>query len=860
MIQLHLWTVLLAHPFLLQTPVQVPAADLRSNPELEQVLQNPPHALILTPGTDICLSGAWEPTIAVDPNSPNIVAVAQGSTVNISFDSGTSFTQSLGVSVPAPNPSGPGWCLGGDPSLAFDSQGRLFMTYLGRVVSAGFTCSTCPAGSTGCGTGRDVFITGWQLNPVTGLFGPFVGPVNLTAQAGHAAPHVADKEWIAADSFPGTGPFTDRLYVTWADIDQEPWEIWSSFSSDSGNTWSQALRLSIASEGNRVWPPHVTVAPNHDVFIAYHAQSGFLDALPGLNVPDGVSGGVILQRSTNGGASFTKSASDPFPPGKADMSWNVQHLANGVIPGATYWLIGSTQPWVLADPDQAGRIYVVCNDDPDDNIDLGDAADVVIVRSDDSGASWSTPQRVDDAPSGTFTVLPTAAIDPVTGAIAVMWYDPRGSITGSGTDFLLNLRATFSADGGNNWFPSIVVNDTPFDPALSTSCRFCCAAGQCPAGSPITRRIGEYNGIAYGECAAHMTWAGNQTCGTDTVGTDIYYDNDPELGGDLTPPLIVCPANTQVGCNDPTDPSATGFATASDSCDLAPIVSYVDILHPGNCPPSTVLDTIERIWSAVDKAGNMNGCSQMISRVDFDAPVINVPGPLVIAGVTQGYILGTNPQVQAWVATAGAVDACTQTQFSYSLPNVLPADCAPGHTTQVLFQAADQCGNSSFALAPITVISAPGSGVSFCAGDGSITPCPCGNTGLAGHGCEIAQPTGGVCLTAQNFAPDGLGGGSVNLVGMNFPIGATPLVLAIRGSTSSGNPNGVVFGDGLLCLGNPIQRLAHASAANGSVQLSFNHSGGSGSFDYQLWFRNNPLAFCNPVAGFSTSNGVTLVW
>lgn len=109
------------------------------------------------------------------------------------------------------------------------------------------------------------------------------------------------------------------------------------------------------------------------------------------------------------------------------MTWNVQHLANGVIPGATYWLIGSVQPWILADPFVPGRIYVVCNDDPDDDVDSGDAADVVFTRSNDFGATWSAPVKIDDAPAGTLTVLPTAAIDPTSGAIGVMWYDARGS-------------------------------------------------------------------------------------------------------------------------------------------------------------------------------------------------------------------------------------------------------------------------------------------------------------------------------------------------------------------------------------------------------------------------------------------------
>jgi len=35
---------------------------------------------------------------------------------------------------------------------------------------------------------------------------------------------------------------------------------------------------------------------------------------------------------------------------------------------------------------------------------------------------------------------------------------------------------------------------------------------------------------------------------------------------------------------------------------------------------------------------------------------------------------------------------------------------------------------------------------------------------------------------------------------------------------------------------------------------------GSGTFYYQLWFRNTPIMFCDPVAAFNLSNGRALSW
>ena len=40
----------------------------------------------------------------------------------------------------------------------------------------------------------------------------------------------------------------------------------------------------------------------------------------------------------------------------------------------------------------------------------------------------------------------------------------------------------------------------------------------------------------------------------------------------------------------------------------------------------------------------------------------------------------------------------------------------------------------------------------------------------------------------------------------------------------------------------------------------FGHGAGAGTFHYQIWFRNQPIGFCDPVAAFNLSNGLTLTW
>lgn len=488
--------------------------------------------------------------------------------------------------------------------------------------------------------------------------------------------------------------------MVWADLTPASWQIVYTYSDDQGQNWTAGNVLTVADEGPRCWPPHIAVGPGGDVYVAYHSQTGFLE--PSLRVPDGVSGQIVLHHSANGGVNFNP-RTFPYPPGLADMTWNVQHLANGVIPGATFWLQGSSQPWILPDPIVNGRVFVVANDDPDNNVDVGDAADVFIVTSNDFGANWSAPTRVDSGIAGSFQVMPTAAIDNITGAIAVSYYDNR-TFTDADSDgnFELDLIATYSFDAGVTWQPEVDVNDGLLDPQLSNSCRFCCCGPGDPCcGQPQTLRIGEYNGIAYGACIAHFVWADNACSGG---ALDTWYDRDEEGGGDLTPPDITCPAHIQIGCNDPTDPSFTGEATATDNCDPNPDIVFVDVNLPGNCPPGTTIGTIQRTWSATDAAGNIDTCVQNISIVDADPPVITVPDPIIVECNSPGGVSINDPQIQAWLAQASAVDECSDTTLTNNAPQLFPVGCNGGQTTVVIFTGTDECGNSDFALSSVTVV------------------------------------------------------------------------------------------------------------------------------------------------------------
>jgi hypothetical protein len=156
---------------------------------------------------------------------------------------------------------------------------------------------------------------------------------------------------------------------------------------------------------------------------------------------------------------------------------------------------------------------------------------------------------------------------------------------------------------------------------------------------------------------------------------------------------------------------------------------------------------------------------------------------------------------------------------------------------------------------------------SFCdASDGALASCPCLNPGNPDSGCDSPIPpaqgggtTGGIRLDviAQSTAPPN----AATVTGTGYPSASSPAALVLRGAAlDPASP--VVFGDGLRCVGVPVVRLGAAVAAGGVSTHTFGHgaAAGSGTFHYQLWFRSQPISYCDPVAAFNLSNGRRIAW
>jgi Tol biopolymer transport system component len=157
----------------------------------------------------------------------------------------------------------------------------------------------------------------------------------------------------------------------------------------------------------------------------------------------------------------------------------------------------------------------------------------------------------------------------------------------------------------------------------------------------------------------------------------------------------------------------------------------------------------------------------------------------------------------------------------------------------------------------------------FCFGDGSITACPCNNSGQIAHGCENSAGTGGAVLNASGEAS--VSSSTVQLESSGELLSA--ISIAFQGNAAIAP---VLFGDGLRCLGGTLLRLYIKSAVGGSITAP--EAGdppiplrsavlgdpiplGASRF-YHVYYRDERASFCPAPLGdrFNVTNAIAVSW
>jgi hypothetical protein len=156
--------------------------------------------------------------------------------------------------------------------------------------------------------------------------------------------------------------------------------------------------------------------------------------------------------------------------------------------------------------------------------------------------------------------------------------------------------------------------------------------------------------------------------------------------GDHTAPVITCPAERTFQCHETV---VFGQATATDTGDPNPVITFVDREIPGRCPQSR---DIERTWTATDACGNAASCVQLVHVVDNVPPQITCPTDRTFQ---------CNQPIE--FGAPAATDNCdTALEITWS-DNRINGSNPQEYVIERTWRAADDCGNVASCVERVSV-------------------------------------------------------------------------------------------------------------------------------------------------------------
>jgi hypothetical protein len=165
-----------------------------------------------------------------------------------------------------------------------------------------------------------------------------------------------------------------------------------------------------------------------------------------------------------------------------------------------------------------GRLYMAYTDAPSTT---SDALSIFLRFSDDNGATWSNPLKVNDDTMGHSHFFSFVRVDPTTGNVAVSWYDARNSAANDQVEAF----CTVSLDGGQSFLPNAQVAQ-----GLSSANA---------AGNNSGNDYGDYMGMDFYGGSLYPVWIDNSA--TLQGNTDLPNFDVATARVQLVPPVPVVP-------------------------------------------------------------------------------------------------------------------------------------------------------------------------------------------------------------------------------------------------------------------------------------------------------------------------------
>jgi hypothetical protein len=404
-----------------------------------------------------------ETTVAVNPTNPQNVVIASnvagrepGMFEGVSFDGGATWTTKI---VGNGDALGFACC---DPSLSFDESGNLFFTYLIQGENLEFPPMVPVALSTDGGVTFRIIAT-------------IAKPPGLTGT-------------ILARGANGRGVFR---YVDQPTITTGAGSAWVVFNAGGSMVASGAPVLGFGVVGDFM-PAElapgtsncsygdVAVGPAGQVLqVCQKGQAGqgdgklFLSLDPDGLGPKGFGPATFVTQTHVGGFDYIPPQQERSVDAESGLAWDRTNGPHG------------------------GRVYLLYTNEQQNE---SDNLDVMVRTSDDQGAHWSAPVRVNDDATASSQFLPKISLDPTTGNLAVAWHDARqdlGDLALGDTDGVPNddaeLWGAFSTNGGASFSANVRISAG--------------VSNATDSGNNID--YGDYIGLCFFGGIAHPAWADN---------------------------------------------------------------------------------------------------------------------------------------------------------------------------------------------------------------------------------------------------------------------------------------------------------------------------------------------------------------
>lgn len=469
-------------------------------------LKQIPNAIIAAPPAVTASAGAnvdisklagnqTESAVAIDPTHPDrVVTIAMsdaqqaGMFLGTRNDDGTWSGKTIGTGPTMGGGDGLPFA-GADPSLAFDSFGNLYVSYLNNLHTSVVVLISSDHGQTfkvlnqfnGVKFDRTALATG--PSGTAGVQSVWVAYRNDDDNDPNAGIYAAGA--LISPSTGPNAPATQSTVGSFSPPELVPGSIVGNFAELAiGPNGQVLLTFAQADESKANGPTTIHTALDPDGL-----QPDGANPSKGFNSP------ITLVTNTEVG------------PNEPITAQSIRKITPA--PSIAYDLSGLHH----------GRVYIVYTNQSTTN---PDDTDIYVRWSDQDGAqgSWSKAVKVNKDGPGHSQFFPAIAVDPKTGNIIVSWYDTRDDAANKKVEEF----AAVSGDGGTSFQPDFKVSAGQSDGSLST-----------PLNNPTNVQFGDYASIAFYNGVAWPVWADNSnSTGDNPEGAtrfDVYTAQITVSGG-----------------------------------------------------------------------------------------------------------------------------------------------------------------------------------------------------------------------------------------------------------------------------------------------------------------------------------------